>query len=116
MPGESTAGPWSSRIAPVAPCFPRRSTTSTRCGGESENRNKELKTELLADRLGDHQFMANFFRLCLHTAALNLLVRLRQTVVQSDPTSAELKLPADFPTEAIGGAWRKQFFSRRREL
>lgn len=83
--------------------------------GESENRNKELKTELLADRLSDHRFMANFFRLYLHTAALNLLVRLRQTVVQSDPTSAELKLPADFPTEAIDAPQRKQFFNRRRE-
>ncbi len=84
--------------------------------GESENRNKELKTELpSADRLSDHRFMANFFRLYLHTAALNLLVRLRQTVVQSDPTSAELKLPADFPTEAIDAPQRKQFFNRRRE-
>src|SRR5262245_33152685 len=69
--------------------------------GESENRNKELKTELLADRLSDHRFMANFFRLYLHAAALNLLVRLRQTVVGSLPTSAELGLPAELPTEAI---------------
>ena len=28
--------------------------------GESENRNKELKLELQADRLSDHRFMANF--------------------------------------------------------
>ena len=58
--------------------------------GESENRNKELKSELAADRLSDHRFLANFFRLYLHTAALNLLVRLRHTVVQAPPTSAEL--------------------------
>ncbi|WP_406699067.1 transposase [Singulisphaera sp. Ch08] len=79
------------------------------------NRNKELKTELLADRLSDHRFMANYFRLYLHTAALNLLVRLRQAVVQTLPTSAELNLPADFPTEAIDEPNRKRFFNKRRE-
>lgn len=83
--------------------------------GESENRNKELKTELQTDRLSDHRFMANFFRLYLHAAALNLLVRLRHAVVQSLPSSAELGLPADFPTEAIDEPKRKQFFNRRRE-
>lgn len=83
--------------------------------GESENRNKELKTELATDRLSDHRFMANFFRLYLHTAALNLLVRMRHTVVQSLPTSAEFKLPADFPREAIDAPNRKRFFNRRRE-
>ncbi len=31
--------------------------------GESENRNKELKTGLLADRLSDHRYFANLFRL-----------------------------------------------------
>lgn len=81
--------------------------------GESENRNKELKTELRADRLSDHRFMANFFRLYLHAAALNLLVRLRQTVVGSLPTSAELGLPAELPTEAIDDPDRKRFFNRR---
>lgn len=58
--------------------------------------------------------MANFFRLYRHTAALNLLVRLRQAVVQSPPTSAELKLPADFPTEALDEPNRRRFFNRRR--
>ena len=51
--------------------------------GESENRNKELKVELHAGRLSDHRFLANFFRLYLHAAALNLLVRLRHAVVQT---------------------------------
>ena len=83
--------------------------------GESENRNKELKTELHAGRLSDHRFLANFFRLYLHAAALNLLVRLRHAVVQSAPTSAELGLPAELPAEAIDGAARKQFFNKRRE-
>src|SRR5512143_2876542 len=80
--------------------------------GESENRNKELKSELAADRLSDHRFLANFFRLYLHTAALNLLVRLRHTVVQAPPTSAELGLPAELPTEALDEPGRKRFFTR----
>jgi Transposase DDE domain group 1 len=83
--------------------------------GESENRNKELKTELRADRLSDHRFMANFFRLYLHAAALNLLVRLRHAVVRPQPTAAELGLPAELPTEAIDEPDRKRFFNKRRE-
>jgi hypothetical protein len=41
--------------------------------GESEQRMDELKNGLHMDRLSCHRFMANFFRLLLHTAALNLL-------------------------------------------
>jgi Transposase DDE domain group 1 len=82
--------------------------------GESENRNKELKRELQADRLSDHRFLANFFRLYLHTAALNLLVRLRHTVVQPPPTAAELGLPPELPRAAIDAPHRKRFFNRRR--
>jgi len=51
--------------------------------GESENRNKELKCGLAGDRLSCHRFVANYFRLMLHSAALNLLVRLRSVV--ADP-------------------------------
>jgi len=83
--------------------------------GESENRNKELKRELQADRLSDHRFIANFFRLYLHTAALNLLVRLRHAVVLSPPTTAELGLPAELPAAAIDVPHRKRFFNKRRE-
>lgn len=83
--------------------------------GESENRNKELKIELHAGRLSDHRFLANFFRLYLHAATLNLLVRLRHVVVGSLPTSAELGLPADLPTEAIDEPHRKRYFNRRRK-
>jgi Transposase DDE domain group 1 len=83
--------------------------------GESENRNKELKSELAADRLSDHRFLANFFRLYLHAAALDLLVRLRHTVVQAPPTPAELGLPAEVPAEALDEPGRKRFFNKRRE-
>jgi hypothetical protein len=57
--------------------------------GESENRNKELKCGLGGDRLSDHRFVANYFRLYLHAAALNLLVRLRQVVAVPPPAVAE---------------------------
>jgi Transposase DDE domain group 1 len=83
--------------------------------GESENRNKELKRELQADRLSDHRFMANFFRLYLHAAALNLLARLRHAVVLPPPTSAELGLPEELPAGAIDEPHRKRFFNKRRE-
>jgi hypothetical protein len=83
--------------------------------GESENRNKELKIELHAGRLSDHRFLANFFRLYLHTAALNLLVRLRHAVVGTAPTSAELGQPAELPTEAFDEPARRKFFNKRRD-
>ncbi len=83
--------------------------------GESENRNKELKTELHAGRLSDHRFLANFFRLYLHAAALNLLVRLRHAVVQAPPTAAELGLADGLPTAALDEPGRKKFFNTRRE-
>ncbi len=83
--------------------------------GESENRNKELKIELHAGRLSDHRFLANFFRLYLHAATLNLLVRSRHAVVRPLPTSAELDLPAELPTEALDEPSRKKFFNKRRE-
>ena len=41
--------------------------------GESEQRMDELKNGLKMDRLSCHRFKANFFRLILHTAAMNLL-------------------------------------------
>lgn len=55
--------------------------------GESENRNKELKIDLCGDRLSDHRFMANLFRLNLHALALNLLIRLRSEL--PDPPDAD---------------------------
>jgi hypothetical protein len=45
--------------------------------GESEHRMDELKNGLHMDRLSCHRFMANFFRLLLHTAAMNLLSAVR---------------------------------------
>jgi Transposase DDE domain group 1 len=82
--------------------------------GESENRNKELKVELHAGRLSDHRFLANFFRLYLHAAALDLLVRLRRTVAAAAPTSAELGQPPEPPAEALEGPARRKFFNERR--
>jgi hypothetical protein len=83
--------------------------------GESENRNKELKVELHAGRLSDHRFLANFFRLYLHTAALNLLVRLRHAVVETVPQSAGPDQPAGLPTEAFAEPARRKFFNKRRD-
>jgi len=65
--------------------------------GESENRNKELKIDLCGGRLSDHRFMANLFRLCLHTAALNLLVRLRSELPDHPGPDEEPAAPRPRP-------------------
>jgi Transposase DDE domain group 1 len=79
--------------------------------GESENRNKEIKCGLEADRLSDHRYLANLFRLYLHAAALNLLVRLRRQVADPPPENPA----AELPREALAGYARRRFFNQRRD-
>ncbi len=79
--------------------------------GESENRNKELKCGLQADRLSDHRYMANLFRLYLHATAYNLLARLRRLVADPPPQPED----AEVPVEALGGRLRRQHHNRRRQ-
>jgi hypothetical protein len=74
--------------------------------GESENRNKEFKCDLAMDRLSDHRFMANYFRLYLHAVAMNLLVRFRRRVAL--PVSRQ-------PPQAPTGPERRQHFRQRRQ-
>jgi hypothetical protein len=76
--------------------------------GESENRNKEFKCDLAMDRLSDHRFLANYFRLYLHAAALNLLVRFRRCT----SLPAWRRPPAP---EAEAAARRRHFRRRRQE-
>ena len=83
--------------------------------GESENRNKELKCELQADRLSDHRFLANFFRLYLHAAALNLMIRLRRTIALPPLTPTQIGVPSALPAETLDEPDRKRFFNRRRQ-
>jgi len=83
--------------------------------GEGENRNKELQRGLCADRLSDHRFLANFFRLYLHAAALNLLVRLRRATTPA-PTPLSLGITEPLPAQALPERARKRFFNRRRQL
>jgi hypothetical protein len=79
--------------------------------GESENRNKELKCYLRADRLSDHRYLANGLRMFLHALAHNLLVHARS--ILPEPT---LPAPADeLPAEALAGSQRRRHFNRRRE-
>lgn len=49
--------------------------------GETENRIKDLKVALKADRLSCHRFFANQFRLLLHAAAYWLMDTLRRKLV-----------------------------------
>jgi len=79
--------------------------------GESENRNKELKDGLEADRLSDHRYFANLFRLYLHTAAYHLLVRMRHTVADPPP----VKPLDDLPVETLPGRRRRTWHNQRRK-
>jgi hypothetical protein len=67
--------------------------------GESEHRMDELKNGLKMDRLSCHRFMANFFRLLLHTAAMNLLNGARDD--QSVPAVLRVGQPCTWRTHVI---------------
>jgi hypothetical protein len=91
--------------------------------GESENRNKELKNGLAGDRLSCNRFVANYFRLMMHTAALNLLIRLRRVVADpptlasnDDPLRGDRVPVADptLPVEALTGPERRCYQRYRR--
>jgi hypothetical protein len=73
--------------------------------GDSENRNKEIKCGLEMDRLSDHRFCANFFRLYLHALAMNLLVRLRHQIAEPwpvvSPEAGEGALADEATSEAV---------------
>src|SRR5262249_11657527 len=75
--------------------------------GESESRNKELKCGLAMDRLSDHRFCANYFRLYLHAAAMNLLVRFRRRVA--------LPVSRTPPAASATEAERRRHFRARRQ-
>jgi hypothetical protein len=55
-----------------------------------ENRIKELKLEIKADRLNCHRFLANQFRLLLHTAAYFLFWLLRHHLQGTELATAQV--------------------------
>jgi hypothetical protein len=67
--------------------------------GESEQRMDELKNGLKMDRLSCHRFMANFFRLLLHTAAMNLLNAARDD--KSVPEALRVGQPCTWQSHVI---------------
>ena len=58
--------------------------------GEPENWIKDFKHALRADRLSDHRFWANAFRLLLHAAAYWLLDQLRRWLLAADAARLQL--------------------------
>jgi hypothetical protein len=60
--------------------------------GEPENWLKDLKNAVQADRLSDHRFWANAFRLLMHAAAYWLLDRLRNWLIQAIGDAARMQL------------------------
>ncbi len=66
--------------------FPARIMYEQYCQrGNAENHIKDLKNALHADRLSCSTFVANFFRLLLHSAAYRLMYALRQEVAEVSP-------------------------------
>jgi hypothetical protein len=94
---------------PAARLYPEATYDEFVMRGESENRNKELKCGFAMDRLSDHRFMANLFRLYLHAAAMNLLVRLRREITDPPPP-----FEPDVSAEALTGYARKRYQNKRR--
>jgi hypothetical protein len=109
---------------PGAAVLPEAAYDDYAMRGESENRNKELKEGVLADRLSCHRFVANYFRLQMHAAALNLMVRLRRLVADPptlttwDQAHAEQVPVADatLPIAALDGGERRRYHNYRRRL
>ena len=102
---------------PGAASYPEAAYDEYAMRGESENRNKEFKCGLGMDRLSDHRFLANFFRLHLHAAAMNLIARLRREVADPPPVSelpAVVRPAADLPAEALETPARKAYANARR--
>jgi hypothetical protein len=58
--------------------------------GEAENWIKDFKNALAADRLSDHRFWANAFRLLLHAAAFWLLDQLRRWLLSAQAARLQL--------------------------
>src|SRR5215471_21639118 len=84
------------------------------------------------EQMSDHRFCANYFRLYLHAAAMNLLVRLRRFIAEPLPVPvppADTAAPATsqagegtsaaagerVPAEALTGAERQRYFRLRRQ-
>jgi hypothetical protein len=58
--------------------------------GDPENRIKELKVDLSADRLSCHRFLANQFRLLLHAAAYLLMQAVRGALAGTELARAQV--------------------------
>jgi hypothetical protein len=58
--------------------------------GDTEKRIKELKLDVKADRLSGHRFLANQFRLFLHTFAYCLLWLLRDNLGGTELANAQV--------------------------
>ena len=70
--------------------------------GDAENRIKDLKNALFADRLSCSSLTANPFRLVLHAAAYVLRHALRRHLAGSEPSSAPIRHPAPEAAESGG--------------
>ena len=77
--------------------------------GESENWIKDFKNALHADRLSDHRFWANAFRLLLHAAAYWLLDQLRRWLLSAQAPRLQFDT-LRLRVIKIGGWVRERYF------
>ena len=91
-------------IRPGAVVLPEPTYDEYAGRGESESRKKEFKCDLAMDRPSDHRFVANYFRLYLHAAAMNLLVRLRRFFTEPLPAPASQPDAASSASDASEAA------------
>lgn len=109
---------------PIGPLGPEAIYNAYAERGEAENRNKELKCGVCADRLSCHRFVANYFRLQLYAASLNLVNRLRRLSADPPPLTAFTRNPGRavpvrdprLPVAALEGRERRRYHNYRCRL
>lgn len=82
--------------------------------GETENRIKDLKRGCFADRLSDHRFWANQFRLLLHAAAYWLLDTIRRWLPDSVTPPLQLDTLRLLVVKIGGRLWQQAHTVRLR--
>lgn len=73
---------------------------------------RAFKEGFQADRLSDSRYMANLFRLYMHSLAASLLTLLRREVANPP---RRFRTDQDCPREALAEPDRRRYFNRRRQ-
>jgi hypothetical protein len=80
--------------------------------GQAENFIKDYKNALAADRLSDHRFFANQFRLLLHAAAYWLMDTLRRWLAGSEAARFQFDTLRRHLVKVAGRVWERRSWVR----